>query len=136
MAFDVNLGIGEIFKTVADKLFPDPVAKANAIAELAKIDLTPLIGQLNINALEAQSKSWFEANWRPFVGWVCGVGFAYKFVISPFLIMCILIWLPDFHTNLIPQLDWPEMSTVLFGMLGLSYHRTQDKSNILDALQK
>jgi len=32
------------------------------------------IGQLAGNAREAAHKSLFVASWRPFVGWICGIG--------------------------------------------------------------
>ena len=43
----------------------------NHAQELAK-------GQLAVNAVEAAHKSLFVAGWRPFVGWICGVGLLYN----------------------------------------------------------
>src|SRR5262245_64353010 len=47
-----------------------------AVAEAAK-------AQAEVNLAEAQSPSLFVAGWRPFIGWVCGCGFVYGFIIQP-----------------------------------------------------
>ena len=37
-----------------------------------------LKGQLEINKVEAAHKSLFVAGWRPFIGWVAGIGLLYN----------------------------------------------------------
>ena len=50
----------------------------NHAQELAK-------GQLAVNKAEAESGSLFIGGWRPFVGWVCGIGLMYNVILSQFL---------------------------------------------------
>ena len=77
-------GLFDIGKSLIDRFFPDPAAKAAAQLELLKMqesgdlqrlametDLSKL--QVQVNLEEAKSTNWFVAGWRPFVGWVCGL---------------------------------------------------------------
>ena len=76
--------------------------------------------QTKINEVEAQHRSMFVAGWRPSVGWVCSLAFAYHFVAFP-IIQTIY---PDVD---FPQLDTEPLFTVLMGMLGLGGLRTFEK---------
>lgn len=121
-----------------DNLIPDPVARERAKAELLKAEregeLEALRLALNadqqqtaINQIEAASPNLFVAGWRPFIGWVCGVAFAYHFVLLPLLAFSIAnaggkVELPVF--------DMESLSTVLMGMLGLGSLRTIEKIGI------
>ena len=40
-------------------------------------------GQLKVNVEEAKHRSMFVAGWRPFIGWICGVGLLYSYVLVP-----------------------------------------------------
>lgn len=118
-----------------DKLFPDPKAAGEAklkllemeqSGELAKLaaetDLAK--GQLNVNAVEAGSTSLFVAGWRPFVGWICGLTIAFKYIGGPLLVM-ISTYLG--HSIPLPEIDSSELWPVLMGMLGLGGMRTVEK---------
>ena len=76
--------------------------------------------QTKINEVEAQHRSMFVAGWRPSVGWVCSIAFAYHFVAFP-IIRTIY---PDVD---FPELDTEPLFTVLMGMLGLGGLRTFEK---------
>lgn len=76
--------------------------------------------QTKINEVEAQHRSLFVSGWRPSVGWVCSLAFAYHFVAFP-IIRTIY---PDID---FPQLDTEPLFTVLMGMLGLGGLRTYEK---------
>jgi len=76
--------------------------------------------QTKINEVEAQHRSLFVSGWRPSVGWVCSLAFAYHFVAFP-IIRTIY---PDVD---FPQLDTEPLFTVLMGMLGLGGLRTYEK---------
>ena len=56
--------------------------------------------------------------WRPFIGWICGMGLAYQFLIYPILIA--------FIPKVIP-LDMGTLLTLLAGILGLGAMRTTEK---------
>jgi hypothetical protein len=121
MALDpVTAGIGLVGKFV-DKFVPDKdlatKLKADAASQEFAGDLSLLVGQLEINKVEAAHKSLFVAGWRPFVGWVCGVGLLYNVLIQP--IFDIWVDMPEIN----PDLLYP----VLLGMLGMSGLRTYEK---------
>jgi hypothetical protein len=121
MALDpVTAGIGLVGKFV-DKFVPDKdlatKLKANAASQEFAGELSLLVGQLEINKVEAAHKSLFVAGWRPFVGWVCGVGLLYNVLIQP--IFDIWVDMPEIN----PDLLYP----VLLGMLGMSGLRTYEK---------
>jgi|TARA_R110002033_G_scaffold94632_2_gene143851 roadblock/LC7 domain-containing protein len=83
----------------------------NHAQELAK-------GQLAVNAVEAAHKSLFVAGWRPFVGWVSGIGLAYNVIISQIL----GIWFE------VPTVDPSLLTPVLMGMLGMGAMRSYEKT--------
>lgn len=118
-----------------DKFFPNPAEAADAklklmqmaqTGELAQLnaDLQLATGQAEINKVEAANTSIFVSGWRPFVGWVCGAAFAFKFIGGPLLIV---IMASAGHPVTLPDFDFTEMSTLLFGMLGLGSLRTVEK---------
>lgn len=78
-----------------------------------------------VNAAEARHRSIFVAGWRPFIGWVCGIAFAYHYILLPFGKSIAayngveVIW---------PELETNQLFTVLMGMLGLGTLRTIDKA--------
>ncbi len=127
MAF---LPIFDAISPVIDKLLsyiPDPKQKLEAqqllLTQIAQSDTQ----QSLINQAEAANGNLFVSGWRPFMGWVCGVAFAYKFVLQPFLIFAIMSSGSHFDPETLPVLDWAEMSSVLLGLLGLGTMRTVEK---------
>jgi hypothetical protein len=119
------LSIGE---KLIERIWPDPAQAAAAQLELYKLrhsgELAAMVGQLEINKVEAASSSLFVAGWRPFIGWTCGAAFAYKFVLAPF---AVLVLTAMGNPLQLPVLDFTEMSTILLGMLGLGAMRTAEK---------
>ena len=77
-----------------------------------------LLGQLEINKAEAQG-NWFQASWRPLCGYVCVLGLAVNFLISP---------IAAGFGFVVPQADMSTMLPVLTGMLGLAGMRSWEKS--------
>ena len=108
---------GIIDKVVADK---DQAAKlAHEIATMSeKHAQQALLAQLEINKAEASSGAVFKGGWRPAVGWVCALGFAVNFLVSPIA--------AGFGVA-IPQADTSVMMPVLMGMLGLGGLRSFEK---------
>ena len=128
MALDPISAVLDIGGKVIDRLWPDPAQAASAKLELIKLqqsgELAQITGQLDINKNEAASSSTFVAGWRPFIGWVCGAAFAYKFVLAPIGAFALAA---VGHPIVMPVLDFTEMSSVLLGMLGLGGMRTLEK---------
>ena len=87
---------------------------------LAKIDLA----QLEVNKVEAASRSVFVAGWRPFIGWTCGAALAYTYVVQPLMIF---IMAQTGHLVEMPTLDIAGLMPVLMGILGLGGMRSYEK---------
>lgn len=132
-------GIGAIFEfggKIIDKVWPDKTEAEKAKLKLFELqmngelqqlaaDLELAKGQLQVNAVEAQSSSVFVAGWRPAVGWVCVIGLLYTFILRP-----LLSWASGFAVDpvpLPPALDMADLLTLLLGMLGLGGLRTAEK---------
>jgi hypothetical protein len=105
----------------------DPQQKLQAQQELMQSLSQWDSQQTAIDVEEAKSNSMFVAGARPFILWVCGFAVAYKFVLQPFLVFVIVACHIEFDVKLLPSIDWPELSSLMFGMLGLSGMRTWEK---------
>jgi len=120
-------GIFGILNTLVTRAIPDPTLKAQLQLDLAQAQLaaeTDLAkAQAAINQTEAANPNLFVSGWRPFVGWVCGLGLAYAFLIKPIASPLIQKW------SGVPMeaLDVGTLLTLLFGMLGLGGMRTVEK---------
>lgn len=121
-----------------DRIIPDPEAREKAKQELARAENQQALAMLKaaleadssqhrINEAEAGHASLFVAGWRPFIGWVCGVAFAYHFVMQPMLVFIIA---NAGKEPVLPQFNMDELSTVLMGLLGLGGLRTLEKMNV------
>lgn len=116
-----------------DKFIPDADQKAKLAHEIAtmgeKHAQQLALAQIEVNKAEAASGSFFKGGWRPFVGWVCAVAFAYHFVIQPLLIFIFSyagIEPPD-----LPEFQMNTLLTVLGGLLGIGGLRTYEKQKQL-----
>lgn len=117
-----------------EKIIPDPKARAEAQLKMAELQqagefreaenaLKAVMGQLDVNKTEAASTSMFVAGWRPYIGWLCGSGLGYQFLLQP-----LLAWLSLAQGWPVPpQLELGDLITILTGMLGLSAMRTSEK---------
>lgn len=111
--------VAGIIDKVADKIDDftlDKAEKAELIQEINK-------AQIEVNKVEA-GQSGLLVRWRPFLGWVLSLAFAYHFVLQPFLIFI----LASFGKQIeLPTFDMGTLTTVLMGMLGLGGLRTYEK---------
>lgn len=124
-----------ILGKVLDKIIPNTAEREKAKAELAlklaenETELLKLFtqidtGQIEINKEEAKSSSLFVAGWRPFVGWTCGFGCAWAFVLKP-----LADWaLAAAHSTVTtPILNTGELMSLLLGLLGMGAIRSFEK---------
>ena len=81
--------------------------------------------QIEVNKAEAQSRHWFVASWRPFIGWTCGIALMWHFVLSQFILFFATMF--GFSLPALPEFDMGYLMTVLMGMLGLGGLRTFEK---------
>lgn len=106
-------------KDVKNKLSHDLATLAQRHAqELAK-------SQIEVNKMEAQSRHWFVASWRPFIGWTCGIALMWHFVLSQFILFFATMF--GYSLPPLPEFDMGSLMTVLMGMLGLGGLRTFEK---------
>tara|TARA_R110000850_G_C9639165_1_gene433088 strand:- start:40 stop:480 length:441 start_codon:yes stop_codon:yes gene_type:complete len=138
MSFDPISAALDIGKMAISRIWPDPAQQADAQLKLAKLaqdgnlaglqaEVQLLVGQMSINKVEAASKSLFVSGWRPFVGWVCGFGIAWNFILQPLISW--MAFLFDVDLKGAPQLDISDLMTLLLGMLGLAAQRTYEKKH-------
>lgn len=93
--------------------------------ERGKIDIEFNKLQTQINELEAGNGSIFVSGWRPFVGWVCGVGVGFNFVLRPIFNYVLLVFYPD--VPIMESLSMAQLIPLLTGMLGFGAIRTYEK---------
>jgi hypothetical protein len=123
-------GLGEVANladSIIGKIWPDA---SQAQKDALTFQLAQMQAQMDTNKAEATNVNMFVAGWRPFIGWVCGSGLAYQFVVSP-----LLTWGTELFgkTIALPALDMGTLLTLLFGMLGLGGMRTFEKVNGINA---
>jgi len=83
-----------------------------------------LMAQAETNKVEAQHSSIFVSGWRPFIGWVSGIGVGWTFVLSP-----IVEWGSRINgwTGTMPELDTGQLMALVTAMLGVAGYRTFEK---------
>jgi hypothetical protein len=106
---------------LAGKFIQDKDAAAKMAHELAtladKQAQQAMMAQIEVNKAEAAG-NWFQASWRPLCGYVCVLGLAVNFLISP---------IAAGFGFMVPQADMSVMMPVLTGMLGLAGMRSYEK---------
>jgi len=106
---------------LAGKFIQDKDAAAKMAHELAtladKQAQQAMLAQIEVNKAEAAG-NWFAASWRPLCGYVCVLGLAVNFLISP---------IAAGFGFMVPQADMGVMMPVLTGMLGLAGMRSYEK---------
>lgn len=138
MGIDIT-GLGSIFDLggkIIDKIFPDKDAADKVKFEMMKmqqdgafkemeLEYANMMQQAKINEVEAGSSNFFVSGWRPAVGWVCVAAYAFNYLGMP-----MFNWVVKFWTLNAPQitaLDTSELTTLLFGLLGIGGLRTFEK---------
>ena len=129
-------GIFDVGTKLIERLFPNPEEKDKARLALLQLqqdgelkqleaEVSLALAQISVNKAEAESTDLFRAGWRPFIGWVCGVGLAFQFVVRPLANWAVAM---NGYTIIIPGLELETLMTLLFGMLGLGAYRTVEKT--------
>jgi hypothetical protein len=143
MGLDIT-GLGAIFdfgSKIIDKIFPDKTAADAAKLKMFELqqqgqlsgleqDFRIALEQIKTNAVEAANPSIFVSGWRPAVGWVCACAYAYNYFAMP-----MIVWVAKWYSGEAPpmiMLETSELTTLLFGMLGLGAMRSFDKKVAAD----
>jgi len=117
-------GIAEGVATAIDRFVETDEEKKAAALLLAKVRQEPNKWQAEINKIEAGHRSLFVAGWRPFIGWVCGFGLAWKFVIAP---LCLYVASLMGKAGVLPEINAGELIPLVMALLGLGGIRTYEK---------
>ena len=119
--------VGPIVNKFVDRI-PDGNERARAKESLERelVDAanSVMLAQTEINKAEAAHKSIFVAGWRPFIGWVCGVGIAWSMVVQTVAQWAMIAW--GDGTEL-PTIDTSYLMELVTAMLGMSGLRTFEK---------
>jgi hypothetical protein len=121
----------QLGSNLIERWIPDKAAQAKAEMDLLKMageqDFQSTIKQIEVNIQEAQHQSIFVAGWRPFVGWICGLGLAYQAILHN-----LIEWLSGIYGFPVPPApDSDVLIYVLGGLLGLGALRTYEKRSKL-----
>ena len=128
MAFPLATILAPAIGTLIDRLIPDKheAGRAKAEIELKLVEAANEVNlqQIETNKIEANHRSIFVAGWRPFIGWVCGAGFAWAFIGQP-----VAVWVLALagNTATLPNMDTAPLLEMAFAMLGLAGLRTYEK---------
>ncbi|MCF6197136.1 MAG: holin family protein, partial [Emcibacter sp.] len=109
---------------VVDQLFTSDDERAQAALLMEKLRQQPQILQAEINRIEASHRSLFVAGWRPFIGWVCGLGFLWAFILHP-----LFLWVVAVRGMAItpPEIMTDNMMELVLALLGLGTLRSVEK---------
>jgi len=106
---------------VLDSLFTSDEEKLDKKIIMERLAQQPGLAQVELNKVEAQHRSLFIAGWRPFIGWVCGVGLTFMFLINP-----IMQWYTSKDGPALPE---DIILELVIALLGLGALRTVEKMN-------
>lgn len=121
--------LGPAIGRALEKIVPDKAAELQKATEveLAKLTLSDadarrlhegIIGQIEVNKVEAAHRSLFVAGWRPFIGWVGGCALAGVYIVQP---------LVQLFRGEPVAIDTSELMVLITGMLGFGGLRSFDK---------
>jgi len=133
MAFDPITAALDIGGKLIDRLLPDKSANDAAKAALVQMqlngELAQIQGQIQTNIAEAANAHVFVSGWRPYIGWICGTGLGYEFLLRPILTFTAGL----LHSAVVaPNIDMGDLIILLTGMLGFGAMRSFDKAKDTD----
>lgn len=135
MSIDPISAALNIGTSIIDRIWPDPVEAEKQKVKLVEIaqkgdlaqleaEVKLLTGQIEINKMEAQHRSVFVAGWRPFIGWVCGIGLLWACFLYP---LARFIARVSGYEGTVPEIETSVLVNVLMAMLGMATLRTREK---------
>lgn len=104
----------------------DPEKRGELEVLVAEIEGKVNLGQMAINQEEAKHPSLFVSGWRPFIGWICGIGLLYHYIIDRLISWVIVIWFAE-SKIVTPAFDIQDLLVILGGLLGLGTLRSAEK---------
>lgn len=130
------LGIAGAILPFLDELYESDEEKRAAKLKFMELAEQGKLAQIAVNIEDARSGNWFQAGWRPSVGWTCAAAFGISFVLTP-LIHTFAFYYAQFagvelDLTALPKFDLTTMMPVLLGMLGLAGYRSFEKTKGVD----
>jgi len=117
-----------LISTVIDRVVPDKngaeKAKQAIEAELIANATQLNLAQAETNKIEAAHRSVWVAGWRPALGWVSALSFAWIFLLAPITQWVLLLM---GNTVVLPVLQSDILLELTFALLGLAGLRTYEK---------
>lgn len=124
---DIGKGIFEgIISPILDKWIPDAKDRLEATLLAQKQLHEMVMGQVEINKVEAASQSIWVAGWRPAIGWTCATSLAYIWIVRDWI-----SWFMVLLGSTMPPPPLVMQDSILeltLGMLGLAGLRTYEKT--------
>lgn len=120
--------LGSVIQNPVDALRTAQEIIARLQAKQDEIDrmlIEAVKAQSEVNKVEAQNPSLFVSGWRPFIGWVCGLGAAYAFIVQPGITVGLWAW--HGASGPAPVPDMGQLMAMLGGMLGFGGLRTYER---------
>ncbi len=115
-------GIGELAKDIR---YAFTGKNPELDAKLLELENQTMIAQAEINKIEASSSRFFIAGWRPFIGWIGGIGLGYYFLVQPALDF---VYRAMGKTLVLPAFDVGTLMTLILAILGLGTMRSWEKT--------
>ena len=130
MGIDDAIAAGStLVTTIANKIAPDAnievQGKVTQALQEMQNEYALLLGQIEINKIEANSEHIFISGWRPAVGWVSASALAYSAIREP--IMRFVAEVCFEYVGKFPEIDTTITLQVLLAMLGFGAMRTYEK---------
>lgn len=127
---DAIAAVSNLADSAIKRIWPDATeiekAKLAQLSQELQNQFSLVMGQLDINKIEATSRSVFIAGWRPAIGWICGIALGYAAIIEPIARFIAVVL---FHYDgAFPAIDTELTLQVLLGLLGLAGMRSFEKS--------
>ena len=97
-------------------------AKEQLEADIMRAANNAMVAQLEINRQEAAHRSIFVAGWRPWIGWVCGMGIAWAFIGHLVANWALVVF--DTGVTTLPDLELDYLFELVLAMLGMGGLRT------------
>lgn len=104
---------------IIDDIWTSDEEELNIEVVKQRLAARPHLAQSEINKVQASHRSTFVAGARPFLLWVCGVGYGFAFIANP-----LIQWFTGAPG---PTLPMEAMGELTLGMLGLAGLRTVEK---------
>ena len=132
MAFGIDdaiSAVSNLANTVITRVWPDATElekqKLIEATAIMQNEYNLILGQIDINKIEASNENWLVSGWRPAVGWVCATALTYSAIIEPLARFIATVGFA--YIGVFPVIDTTITLQVLLGMLGFGGLRSFEK---------